>query len=73
MLFAVEGLMMAVSLLRLMGVKSPASLIIRQPQSIEMVAQAPIDRDRNRLIINFTGTDCDGFHDNGTITWQLDK
>lgn len=24
----------------------------------------------NRLVIEFTGTDCDGFHDEGKITWM---
>lgn len=31
-----------------------------------------IDIDINRLVIQFTGEDCDGFHDNGVIYWKLD-
>ena len=32
-----------------------------------------INKSLNRLIINFTGTDCDGFHDQGEIVWRLDQ
>lgn len=27
----------------------------------------------NRLIFTFTGTDCDGFHDEGQIVWEFDE
>ncbi len=32
-----------------------------------------IDESINRLVINFTGTDCDGFHDNGKFIWESDN
>lgn len=32
-----------------------------------------INNSVNRLIINFSGEDCDGKHENGKMTWQLDK
>lgn len=32
-----------------------------------------INRNLNRLVISFTGNDCDGFHDNGKIIFQLDE
>ncbi len=32
-----------------------------------------IDRTLNRLVISFTGDDCDGFHDNGTIVFKFDE
>lgn len=32
-----------------------------------------IDKNSNRLIINFEGEDCDGLHQNGKIIWRLDK
>ena len=31
-----------------------------------------IDKNLNRLIISFTGDDCDGFHDDGKIIFKLD-
>ena len=31
-----------------------------------------IRRDLNRLIINFTGNDCDGFHDDGEMIFRFD-
>lgn len=34
--------------------------------------EGELNRETNRLVINFTGTDCDGFHDNGVISWRLD-
>jgi hypothetical protein len=27
----------------------------------------------NRLVMTFTGTDCDGFHDDGRIAWEFDE
>ena len=32
-----------------------------------------INEDINRLIIDFTGTDCDGFHDNAQFIWEFDE
>lgn len=32
-----------------------------------------INEELNRLVINFTGTDCDGFHENGEFIWRLEE
>lgn len=32
-----------------------------------------INETTNRLIINFTGTDCDGFHDEAAFSWEFDE
>lgn len=29
-----------------------------------------VNQTSNRLVVEFTGNDCDGFHDEGKITWE---
>lgn len=36
------------------------------------VGEGALNDDKSKLIINFTGDDCDGFHDNGVFIFELD-
>jgi len=38
----------------------------------EYDGEGAISVDETKLVINFTGTDCDGFHDNGVFIFELD-